>query len=290
MTKHTQAVSLLRTWLDACKIPYEASPDDLSINGQKVSFNPANVMSTDMSVAMQEFHGITQAAGFGTPTPVDRGAAPVKKRLFKDNILARWRHSEMRTVPNSSTDVLAPFIPIAKREANTFFSRNRYICSAMGYDLEVAHNDALVWTNTFIGRYRIRLDDPEQEERENKKLLTNYLRQRFQEMLRGLKRERRNVVPDEAWFHDQTEMGEEPTEEWKEAHDEIGYKSAQLRRARVKDLLSENFAKLGHDGMIEALQRTSQEHPCIDTRHAATRYLREHSEGCEACLKAQTKE
>lgn len=290
MDKNILAVSLLRTWLDACKIPYEASKESINIGGTPIAFDASNVMSTDMNVAMQEFHAITQAAGFGTPLPVDRGAAPVKKRLFKDNILARWRHSEMRTVPNQPQDVLDAFKPIARREANTFYSRNKYLCSSQGYDIDVAFNDALLWTNTFLGRYRIRLDDPETEHKENAKLLTNYLRQRFQEQARGLKRERRNVVPDDAYFCDLEEVGDAPSDEWKEAHDQIGYKSAQLRRAKVKELLADSFAKMEHGDMVTVLERTAKEHPCIDTRHAASRYLKDHVEGCNLCTNLKVEE
>lgn len=289
MNKQSQAISLLQTWLDATHIPYTA--DEARIVIQKAdgsehegSFDPYRIMSTDMKVAMSEFHRLTKGAGYGEPTPVFRGVAPEKRRVFKDNTLARWRHNEMRTVPNAPNSVLAELSPIARREANIFYSRNKFLCSEMGYDIDVAYNDAMIWANTFWGRYRIRRNDPEQAKTETGKLLTNYLRQRFVEVHKGLLRERKGVVPGEAYKTHVREDGEEPGAEWKEAHDEIRYKSPPLRKAKVKEILNQSFAKMGHDGMIEALTQTSKEHPCLDTRYAAAKYLREHASECSSCL------
>jgi hypothetical protein len=193
----------------------------------------------------------------------------------------------MRTVPNAPSEELKVYAPVAKREANIFCSRNRYMCSLLGYDTSVAYNDALVWTNTFLGRYKIRREDAEMGESENKKLLTNYLRQRFTEIANGLAREQRNVMPGNAYTAHIRDYGEEPTAEWKEEHDEIGFKSPPLRKAKVKEILNQNFAKMGHDNMVETLTTTSKEHPCIDTRHAAAKYLREHVASCTLCPKAK---
>jgi hypothetical protein len=272
MTKNSQAISLLRTWLDACSIPYEATESSISLTGGiPATFNPHSVMSTDMAVAMGEFHRLTQEAGYGTPNPVDRGVAPGKKRVFKDNLLARWRHNEMRTVPNAPKDELTAYAPIARREANIFYSRNKYLCSTMGYDIDVAYNDALIWTNTFLGRYRVRREDATQATSENKKLLTNYLRQRFTEISKGLLRERRNVTPGEAYTTHIRDDGDEPTADWKEEHNEILYKSPPLRRAKAKEILNMNFAKMGHDQMLVTLTR-------------------EHSASCTSCPALEVKE
>jgi hypothetical protein len=293
MTKNSQAVSLLRTWLDACSIPYDSTDSSIALYpnsdlpGVPATFDPHAIMSTDMTVAMGEFHKITKEAGYGEPTPVNRGEAPLKKRIFKDNLLARWRHSEMRTVPNATTEELKLYSPVSKREANIFYSRNRYMCSLMGYDLNVAQNDALIWTNTFLGRYKIRREDPEMEESENKKLLTNYLRQRFTEIANGLVREQRNVMPGGAYTAHIRDYGEEPSAEWKSEHDEIGFKSPPLRKAKVKEILNQNFARMGHEDMVETLTTTSKDHPCIDTRHAAAKYLRDHVASCNLCPKGQ---
>lgn len=258
-------------------------PDGTTLDAR---FNPSRVMSTDMNIAMSEFHNITQAAGYGAPKPVDRGEAPALRRVFKDNILARWRHNEVRTVPNASQVDLLNFSRVARREANIFCSRNHYLCKAMGYDPDVAYNDALMWTNTFLGRYRLRYKDTKQADIENRKLLTNYLRQRFTEVSNGLKRQSRNVVPSDAWVIEEIEAGvsrEEPTPEWKAAHDEIGVKSAASRKAKAKELLNSNFGRIGHDSMIVNLKQTSETHPCVDTRRAANKYLREHVEECDSC-------
>jgi hypothetical protein len=186
----------------------------------------------------------------------------------------------MRTVPNTPTAELMEYNDVALREARIFTSRNRYICREMGYDVEAGHNDALIWTNTFLGRYKLRDEAAEG----NRKLLTNYLRQRFKEMRDGLSRERRNVTPPASYASFVEGMtAEEPNEEWKEAHNEIGVKSPQLRRQKAKDLLNEAFGKLPHESMVETLIQTVEGHPCMDTRKAAVKFLNGHKAACELC-------
>ena len=129
MNPNLQAVQLMRTWLDACGIKYNANNEILAVvkpDGTEtvVSFSPRNVMSTDLDVCIGEFHKVTEATGHGKPMPVNRGKA-AKKRIFKDALLARWRHNEMRTVPNQTTEALQSFEDIARREACIFINRNK---------------------------------------------------------------------------------------------------------------------------------------------------------------------
>lgn len=289
MNPNTQANQMMRTWLDACGIPHSTDNETLSIlkpDGEPFvpSFSPRKVMSTDLDVCMGEFHSITEAAGYGKPMPINRGKAE-KKRIFKDPLLARWRHTEMRTVPNMTTEALSAFEDIAKREAYIFLSRNPRLAAEMGYDLDVAINDARIWINTFNGRYALQSLD------ETRRLLTNYLRQRFTEVSKGMQRERRNVIPDSSYTQFRESMeAEKPPEEWMEAHDEIKIKTPQRRREKVREMLKAGFDEMGHGQMLETLDYTSKHHPCVDTRKAAAKYLGEHKESCETCGHPQTEE
>ncbi len=283
MNPKLQAVSLFRTWLDKCNIPYTSNGESLNIKTVSgddivVACEPRNVMSTDLGISIAEFHKFTSAAGYGTPLPVNRGAAP-KKRMFADSILARWRHNEMRTVPNAPVEELKSYSDIAVREARIFVSRNRHLCAEMGYDVDIASNDALIWTNTFIGRYKLRDD----AEKGNRKLLTNYLRQRFKEMRDGLRRERRNVIPADS-YGDFVEsvLADSPGEEWMERHNELGG-GAGVRRKKAKELLAINLSKMSHPTMIETLQEVIDHHPCFDTRKAANKFLKDHAATCDLC-------
>lgn len=290
MNPKIQAVSLLRTWLDTCRIPYQSGGEELSIKTPDgvlapAFFNPKNIMSTDLAVSIGEFQDIIGKAGYDkTLSPVNRGSAP-KKRMAEDTILARWRHNEMRTVPNAPESELREYNDVALREARIFTSRNRYICQEMGYDVNIAHNDALLWTNTFLGRYKLRDEAAEG----NRKLLTNYLRQRFKEMRDGLARERRNVTPPSTYAEYIDGMtAEDPNEKWKKAHNEIGVRTPHLRRQKVKELLKEAFEKMPHDVMIDNLTATVEVHPCMDTRKAAVKFLDSHRSSCSLCRSAQT--
>lgn len=289
MTPKTQAVSLLRTWLDVCKIPYNSSGENLAIQRQDGTFvpalfNPKNIMSTNLDVSLGEFRNVVGDAGYDRAlSPVNRGAAP-KKRMAEDAILARWRHNEMRTVPNADGRELREYDDVALREARIFTNRNRHLCAEMGYDVDVAHNDALIWTNTYLGRYKLRDEAAEG----NRKLLTNYLRQRFKEMRDGLVRERRNFTPPATYDNFVESMtAEEPGSEWKEAHDQIRVKTPALRRQKAKELLKEAFEKMPHEAMIENLMSVVEVHPCVDTRKAAVKFLDSHRSSCSLCGTAQ---
>ncbi len=282
MSQMAQAASLLKVWLNECNIGCEVKNERVlafSKSGEQVAvdIDPRAIMSTDLDVCMGAFHNITEKLGHGKPNPLPRGKA-AKKRTFDDPILARWRHTEMRTVPNQSNERLKELEFIAKREARIFTSRNRHICAEMGYDVDIATNDAMIWTNTFLGRYAL------ENEIETRKLLTNYLRQRFLEQKQGMDRERRNVVPGDSYFsYTDGFTAEEPSQEWKDAHDEIGVKSSTKRRAKAGELLDASFRTISHDSMIAKLQETSENHPCEDTKRAAVRYLKKHTESCDVC-------
>ncbi len=282
MSQRVQAVGLLKNWLSECNIGCEVKDEQIfafSKRGEKVAIDldPRKIMSTDLDVCMGAFHSITENLGHGKPNPLPRGKAS-KKRIFDDPILARWRHTEMRTVPNQSTERLREIEFIAKREARIFTGRNKHLCAEMGYDVDIACNDAMIWANTFLGRYALG------NEVETRKLLTNYLRQRFLEQKQGMDRERKNVVPDGSYFsYTEGFDADEPNAEWKEAHDQIGTKATSKRKAKAGELLNASFRAIGHDSMVAKLRETAESHPCEDTKRAASRYLKSHAEECEEC-------
>lgn len=285
MSQRVQAAGLVKNWLNECNIGCELKEEQVlayTQRGEKVviDLDPRKIMSTDLDVCMGAFHAITEQLGHGKPNPLPRGKA-AKKRIFDDPILARWRHTEMRTVPNQSTERLREVEFIAKREARIFTSRNKHLCAEMGYDADIAFNDAMIWTNTFLGRYALG------NEIETRKLLTNYLRQRFLEQKQGMDRERRNVIPDGSYF-DYTDgfVSEDPDAEWKEAHDQIGTKAVSKRKVKAGELLNASFQAIGHDSMLMKLRETAESHPCEDTKRAANRFLKKHVEECAECSKA----
>jgi hypothetical protein len=283
MINGMQAAGLLRTWLSECNIGCEVQGDRVlaySRSGEKVAVDadPRQIMSTDLDTCMGAFHQITEKLGHGKPMPINRGKAP-KKRIFDDNILARWRHTEMRTVPNQSSERLKELAFIAKREAYIFTSRNRHLCAEMGYDSDIAYNDAMIWMNTFLGRYSL------ENESETRKLLTNYLRQRFLEQKGGMDRERKNVIPGGAYHTYADGINDVDTTDptWKIAHDQIGTRVASKRKAKASELLNASFQAIGHDSMVAKLRETIASHPCEDTKRAARGYLRQHIDGCSGC-------
>jgi len=280
-----QAAGLLKTWLGECNIGCEVKGEELvayTLRGEAVpvEVDPKAIMSTDLGICMAAFHDLTEKLGHGKPSPLNRDAA-AKKRTFDDNILARWRHMEMRTVPNQSTERLREVEWIAQREARIFTNRNRHLCAEMGYEVDTAKNDAMIWTNTFLGRYAL------ENESETRKLLTNYLRQRFLEQRQGMVRERRNVVPPDAWhLTEGLEHKDEPSALWKKDHDQIGTVNPVKRKVKATELLNASFKAIGHDSMVAKLRETISDHPCEDTKRAARVYLKKHTDECGECTTA----
>lgn len=287
----TNAFGLIGTWLSTCGIQHEVKKDSLVIqtpDGRAVEVPKSEIdgkalLSTNLDVSVGEFHKVTEKAGHGKPMPVNRGKAE-KKRLNADPILSRWRHNEMRTVPNQSTEDLMEYSDLALREARIFVARNRGLCALMGYDVDAAYNDCLVWLNTFLGRYKI--SGTEDDADGNRRLLTTHFRQRFGEMVRSFYRQKKNVQPESSYIEYMEGLdSEDPDAEWKAAHDEIGYKSPKFRRKKAKELLDMNLATMPHDKLVSTLTEVSESHPCFDTRKAARDYLKAHAGTCAKCAK-----
>lgn len=285
--------------------------------------------SKHSSVALKAFHTITEAAGFGSPLPIDRGPEPKKKLHFDDNFeLVSMRHKEFRRVPNPTDADLKYFSKVIAKAVGRFMYINQVICRRHLVQFEDLQTYAQVWTCNYLGLYSVA--NPTVNDNERK--LYAYLCQRFAEFASMLVKKERNCLPDpettaitftgktygEVRQRSLKRVSDEPadfeplenaedvmelgsteidtdlgTEETVETVDqeEKAAKSADLKRRKLaQSTLSTELGKLEHSVLIETLDGAHKNpNLCYDARKEAQKQLRLHKAGCSVCIAAAAK-
>lgn len=192
-----QGVHILKSYLLALKIPFVvgAKPNELLVQtkdgsaavdvvvGQtddinKVKIDPLVISSFKLNEALSALHTVTEAAGYGKPQPLDRGAAPTGRVNYLDNFEDVYlRHSIFRRSPNKTAEDLEPYMPTIKRCARKAMYRWKNVFQAMGFSEGDLLTTGMVYTISYLHHYCYAPDQID-----NIKLLTDYLKQRFGEM------------------------------------------------------------------------------------------------------------
>jgi hypothetical protein len=143
-----------------------------------VRIDPTTITSYDLEKSLGALHEVTRAAGYGTPAPIDRGAAQAGRVNYLDNFEDVYlRHSIFRRSPNKSDAELAPYMTTIKRCARKAMFRWRNVFQSMGFGEGDLLTAGMVYTVAFLHHYCYA-----EQEVDNIKLLTDYLKQRFGEM------------------------------------------------------------------------------------------------------------
>lgn len=144
-------------------------------------------------VAVAAFHALTEAAGYGRPEPLSRGADPTKKLSFEDNFeLVAMRHKEFRKVPNPTAADLAQYSKVVDKAISRFLYINTKICRRHGLEKEDLRTYAQIWTCNFLGLYKVA--NPTNNDNERK--LYAHLCQRFGNFVEVLLKKERSCIPD----------------------------------------------------------------------------------------------
>ncbi len=193
---HSQAIHVLKSHLNAAKISYEADASvDLVVKGANgdvpvllvegdtvvvngiCSVNINDIIAPQLNKVLESFHVLTEYAGYGRPTPVDRGASKSGRinyhEQFEDVVL---RHNIFRRSPNPAATELAQYAPIIKRVVWSTMSRFRPVFSSMGMTDADLTSIATVHTISFIHNYAYG------DSNQNAKLLSDFLLQRMAEV------------------------------------------------------------------------------------------------------------
>lgn len=220
--KNAKALVQATSWLKAANIPVKPSTTpgcDLTIQTKagksieiKVAVDSAEprpaaehllVLAADLthrnkSKALETFHSITSGAGYGTPSPINRGEDPTKKMHFDDNFeLVAMRHKEFRKVPNPTADELAHFDKVISKAVSRFVFINTKICRRHGLGFDDLKTYAQIWTCNYLGLYKVA--NPTNNDNERK--LYTHLCQRFSNFIEVLLKKERNCLPDSQTAH-----------------------------------------------------------------------------------------
>ncbi len=194
----------LDSWLAACNLPSYIKVNDKGeamVDGKPI---PAEGLLAGRSEdALPVFHKITKAMGKGKPTPVNRGESPAGK-VHGDFILKTFRHCEFRRAPDPRQEEFARYIPVVKNVTKWMFIKNKKFFQYYGMEQEDLLTWGLVWFTNFL--HMSGTDD----ENQNCRLLTVYLRQRFNELRKFLAADKNYIPVAEAEFQPETITYPEP--------------------------------------------------------------------------------
>lgn len=189
-----QGAHILKSYLTALKIPFMAGEkvNEVKVTAKKggsisvvvgngeaqIKLDPAIITSFELPKALGALHCVTEAAGYGKPSPINRGEAHAGRVNYLDNFEDVYlRHSIFRRSPNKEAAELEPYMPTIKRCVRKALFRWKKVFSAMGFGEGDLLTAGMVYTVSYLHHYSYAV-----EEIDNIKLLTDYLKQRFGEM------------------------------------------------------------------------------------------------------------
>lgn len=307
--KNARAVCQIRTWLTAAGISYRPSKapgHDLTIvksDGQElelaVTSDPATtpndalvvlasiVTNRKIRLAVDAFHEITEAAGYGRPEPMDRGPLPPKKLNFHNDFeLVSMRHSEFRRVPNPTTADMKHYKGVIERTAWAFLRSNHELCVGHGLEIGDLITYAQVWTCNYLGLYVV----PSPTNNDNEKLLHCHLMQRFSNFRDLLYQKGRGIFVTPEDVHIATgstaftapdtatlafDVSDEVDEAYRARHCELDVSDDDSRRRSAAALLDSHLNKLTHEQKVATLsQVVESQFVNYDAKREASRRLR----------------
>jgi hypothetical protein len=181
-SRRTRAVAKLSSWLKASRIPHEARPggallvtgkDERQVlvvvtEGAPVPENALpvdleNIWSRDMGEALEAFHKVTQALGYGSPQPV-----PERTRSEELTHHDFWmRHTEVAVSPNPDPEVFVRYKPIIDVRVRRFCAnpKNRYLLWAIGMDEDDVRSLVMTWVVSYECLHKVLLSTDHDNEK-----------------------------------------------------------------------------------------------------------------------------
>lgn len=212
------AVRVTGSWLRACAIEHDDSQTpgcDLVVLGRNgelqevsvvvsdqiapataIAVSAAAIGSTNLELALGAFWALTEAVGYGSPMPVDRGPRSATRPYAKDVFLVVGRHMEFRGAPDLPAAELAKYDHIVCRESRNFALKNTFWLERMGYEADDVKSYMWVWLHNFLHRFALRNLAPGADD--NQRLFTKYSRDRLTELWRSLMRDSLTQLPSVA--------------------------------------------------------------------------------------------
>ena len=263
------------SWLNAVSIKNKLDGNKLNIqtkSGTTLTVQPSSIVqitSPDTKIALEAFHSVSDAAGYGKPVPVNRGVVPVSKlRNSNDFDLIVMRHRDFRRVPNPPEIELLKYKKVFSYCCRKFFYLNKDLCSKTGVSREDLFSYCFVWGCNYLGLFQV-LDETEND---NVKKMTCYIRQRFIKFREALLKKEREIVPDQDVVD-----GVFGFRRYSENPYEV--------ESSVPRTLKQYLDLLPHDEMVQVLTDAHNNSDLnYEIRFEAERQLKKHQKKCKKCL------
>lgn len=202
-----RAICLLTATLDSLHVPYQVTGDDRLIIGDQfhvqfvmekpkpistgLQMRPHVILSQNLSTFNWGLNKLLTGAGFEQAHWHGRGPPP-KTRVYGDDMdRVIFRESVFRRTINPAPEIWADLKNVIDIRSKVFWRINERLCVSLGFDLDDLMTYARVWTVNFwcTGR-KVEPLGPS----ENKKMLQNFLNQRFQEFYQQMSEKRGRAV------------------------------------------------------------------------------------------------
>jgi hypothetical protein len=206
--KHKTAENVLKSWLRAAGISTFDNEGAVCFHGPNginrivvghgdsqdtIYVDPDQIANRSSKKSVETFRGIMETCGITNYAPIFRGNEEdldSRASVAHGEVELRlMRHNEFRTAPEVPKDVMDSLSSCIKNVTKSFYRKNNGLLAKMSIDVEDLEQYARVWTINFVHRYRS--DVPS----DNKKLLSNYLKQRFVEFYEIIKKSSASSVP-----------------------------------------------------------------------------------------------
>ena len=204
--KHRAAMNVLKSWLNASGISTLDNEGAVCFDGPngftKVVFSsdeegiyvsPEDIVNRNPKKSVATFNELMEKCGIKDHKPVFRGNEEdlgVRVRVEDgDADLRIMRHQEFRLAADIPSSVIESMSSCISTVARMYYRHNTKTLVRLSIGLEDLEQYARVWTVNFMHRYR------RESQEETKKLLVNYLKQRFHELHDVLKRSEPSYTP-----------------------------------------------------------------------------------------------
>ena len=197
------------------------------------AINKYEFTSSNRNDALRQFHRITQTFGYGCPIPENRVGKPSKRASYKsEEFLVAIRHNEFRQAHNCSPAKFTLYKDIVRQRAKKFWYFNAKICQTYGLDYEDLVQYANCWLVNFCGLYE-RPDASKGDD--NRRLLQNYLKQRFAELYATLQKKCKSIsVEKESYLATQND----PVSDTDALESALGEMAPDEAREKLESLLN----------------------------------------------------
>jgi hypothetical protein len=281
-----RAKTQLKSWLKAVDIPFQDYTSYILVQSESgnsvplcfdaeplltghILINKDDVVNKKMEKSLDFFTNLQKQLGYVPKDPVNRGAFATKKS--NDFDLIAFRHYELRKCPNPDPKKLKYYKPVIDIAVNKFYGKNTALLAFKTIDKEDLFTYANIWTINFIGLYEL----PVRGDDQNKKLLMQYLKQRFYDLVQQLNRKEEVKLSYSGAAIPFLDVIQNVSDE---------NVTPQLPKKYYSNKLNDKLSNLDHDKMVEVLMDAiNNEEINFDARKEASKRLHAHSLACTKC-------